>query len=129
MTQKTFPCVYWAHIYLRALSSRRGLRGAPEVPPLCRETQSLGQQMLNPSETIVLSAITVNARWIWWKQLQPSHLCLNGPTSLPNYSSLVFLSFSNFIKTTWFICIKTNSYLLAVYVSLSIYCGDKDINT
>ena len=30
----------------RALSSLRGLRGAPEVPPLCRETQSLGQQML-----------------------------------------------------------------------------------
>merc|ERR1719154_123959 len=29
---------------LRALSSLRGLRGAPEVPPLCRETQSLGQQ-------------------------------------------------------------------------------------
>ena len=24
---------------LRALSSLRGLRGAPEVPPLCRETQ------------------------------------------------------------------------------------------
>ena len=32
---------------LRALSILRGLRGAPEVPPLCRETQSLGQQMLN----------------------------------------------------------------------------------
>ena len=32
---------------LRALSSLKGLRGAPEVPPLCRETQSLGQQMLN----------------------------------------------------------------------------------
>ena len=32
---------------LRALSSLRGLRGAPEVPPLCRETQSFGQQMLN----------------------------------------------------------------------------------
>ena len=32
---------------LRALSSLRVLRGAPEVPPLCRETQSLGQQMLN----------------------------------------------------------------------------------
>ena len=31
---------------LRALSTLRGLRGAPEVPPLCRETQSLGQQML-----------------------------------------------------------------------------------
>jgi len=30
---------------LRALSSLRGLRGAPGVPPLCRETQSLGQQM------------------------------------------------------------------------------------
>ena len=32
---------------LRALSTLRGLRGAPMVPPLCRETQSLGQQMLN----------------------------------------------------------------------------------
>ena len=32
---------------LRALSSLRGLRGAPEVAPLCRETQSLGQQMKN----------------------------------------------------------------------------------
>ena len=32
---------------LRALSTLRGLRGAPEVPPLCRETQSLGHQMLN----------------------------------------------------------------------------------
>ena len=32
---------------LRALSSLRGLRGAPEVPPLCQETQSLGQQMLD----------------------------------------------------------------------------------
>ena len=31
---------------LKALSSLRGLRGAPAVPPLCRETQSLGQQML-----------------------------------------------------------------------------------
>ena len=30
---------------LRALSTLRGLRGAPKVPPLCRETQSLGQQM------------------------------------------------------------------------------------
>ena len=32
---------------LRALSSLGVLRGAPAVPPLCRETQSLGQQMLN----------------------------------------------------------------------------------
>ena len=37
---------------LRALSSLRGLRGAPEVPPLCRETQSLGQQMLNAPVSI-----------------------------------------------------------------------------
>ena len=35
---------------LGALSSLRGLRGAPEVPPLCRETQSLGQQMLERRE-------------------------------------------------------------------------------
>ena len=34
---------------LRALSSLRGVRGAPEVPPLCRETQSLGQHMLELS--------------------------------------------------------------------------------
>ena len=32
---------------LRALSTLRGLKGAPEVPPLCRETQFLGQQMLS----------------------------------------------------------------------------------
>ena len=32
---------------LRALSTLSGFRGALEVPPLCRETQSLGQQMLN----------------------------------------------------------------------------------
>ena len=31
---------------LRALSSLIGLRGAPTVPPLCRETPSLGQHML-----------------------------------------------------------------------------------
>ena len=31
---------------LRALSTLRGLRGAPAVPSLCRETQSLEQQML-----------------------------------------------------------------------------------
>ena len=35
------------HEIFRALSTLRGLRGAPEVPPLCRETKSLGQQMLN----------------------------------------------------------------------------------
>ena len=34
---------------LRALSSLRSLRGTPEVPPLCRETQSLGQHMLELS--------------------------------------------------------------------------------
>ena len=32
---------------LRALSTLRGLRGAPAVSPLCREAQSLGQQMVN----------------------------------------------------------------------------------
>ena len=34
---------------LRTLSSLRGLRGAPKLPPLCRETQSLGQHMLELS--------------------------------------------------------------------------------
>ena len=37
---------------LRTLLSLGGLRGAPEVPPLCRETQSLGQQMLELSYEI-----------------------------------------------------------------------------
>ena len=32
---------------LRALSSLWDLRGAPAVPQLCRDTQSLGKQMLN----------------------------------------------------------------------------------
>ena len=41
---------------LRALSSLRGLRGAPVVPPLCRETQSLGQQMLNA--TVGINGLT-----------------------------------------------------------------------
>ena len=34
---------------LRAVSSLRGLRGAPAVPSLCREMQSLGQQILELS--------------------------------------------------------------------------------
>ena len=44
LTNRRLICaaVQWG---LRALSTLRGLRGAPEVPPLCRETQSLGQQM------------------------------------------------------------------------------------
>ena len=44
-------------IMLRALSTLRGLRGAPEVPPLCRETQSLGQQMLNAPVGISLRGV------------------------------------------------------------------------
>ena len=50
---------------IRALSTLRGLRGAPEVPPLCRETQSLGQQMLN-------TPFGVNG--------------LNGAERIPNYA-------------------------------------------
>ena len=38
---------YFFHQHLRTLSSLTGLRGAPEVPPLCRETQSLGQHMFD----------------------------------------------------------------------------------
>ena len=30
-------------LFFRALSTLRGLRGAPDFPPLCRETRSLGQ--------------------------------------------------------------------------------------
>ena len=44
---------------LGALSSLRGLRGAPAVPPLCRETQSLGQQILNAP--VGINGLTVDA--------------------------------------------------------------------
>ena len=47
---------------LRALSSQRGLRGAPEVPPLCRETQSLGQQMLNA--TVGISGLNLETSYL-----------------------------------------------------------------
>ena len=40
---------------LRALSTLRGLRGAPAVPPLCRETQSLRQQMSNAPDSGLIS--------------------------------------------------------------------------
>ena len=50
---------------LRALSTLRGLRGAPAVPPLGRETQSLGQQMLN-------ATVGVNGLRVRFEFLQPS---------------------------------------------------------
>ena len=53
---------------LRALSSLRGLRGAPEVPPLCRETQSLGRQMLNApvgiNGLIALNNYMFSSKWL-----------------------------------------------------------------
>jgi len=48
---------------LRALSTLTGLRGTPAVPPLCRETQSLGQQMLNATVGINgLNLLVLNTR-------------------------------------------------------------------
>ena len=71
---------------LRALSSLWGLRGAPAVPPLCRETQSLGQQMLNA--TVGINGLThplqaiemvcalslsniylISSKWLWSEYL------------------------------------------------------------
>ena len=43
---------------LRALLFLSGLRGVPAVPPLCRETQSLGQQMLNA--TVGINGLTMH---------------------------------------------------------------------
>ena len=43
---EVFQCVLQDVVAVRALSTLRGLRGAPEAPPLCRETQFLGQHML-----------------------------------------------------------------------------------
>ena len=49
---------------LRALSSLRGLRGAPQAPPLCRETQSLGQHMLELScETATVGKNGLNPQY------------------------------------------------------------------
>ena len=60
---------------LRVLSSLRGLRGAPAVPPLCRETQSLGQQMLNATAVFLLTEQCLPASNIVgfvssWKELE-----------------------------------------------------------
>ena len=50
------------HNDLRALSTLRGLRGAPEVPPLCQETPSLGQQMLK--EPLGINGLTTEKKII-----------------------------------------------------------------
>ena len=46
---------------LRAPSSLRGLRRAPAAPPLCRETKSLGQQMLNA--TVGINGLSRSIQW------------------------------------------------------------------
>ena len=43
-------------VYTESTIVSEGLRGAPEVPPLCRETQSLGQQMLDA--TVGINGLT-----------------------------------------------------------------------
>ena len=49
---------------LRTLSSLGGLRGAPAVPPLCRETQSLGQHMLELScEKATVGTNGLSGKW------------------------------------------------------------------
>ena len=56
---------------LRALSTLRGLRGAPEAPPLCRETQSLGQQMLK-APVGINGLNPTNITSIWFRGLEGS---------------------------------------------------------
>ena len=76
---------------MRALSTLRGLRGTPEVPPLCRETQSLGQQMSNaPVGTNGLTYIIIPHPCIRCDAAQGDCLscaqrpCLHGGTCLPH---------------------------------------------
>ena len=57
---------------LRALSTLRGLRGAPEVAPLCRETQSLGKQMLK--EPLGINGLI----WSWNVQKHSFEHCRYG---------------------------------------------------
>ena len=80
----------------RALSTLRGLRGAPEVPPLCRETQSLGQQMLNALFSIL--ELSTSA-------LHLSELSLFEP--LLFYRIIFFIILSNSEHTHMFICTHT----------------------
>ena len=65
---------------LRALSSLRGLRGAPVVPPLCRETQSLGQQMLNA--TVGINGLSVQ-RCVWRLEVTVSSSFCRTPVVVP----------------------------------------------
>ena len=55
----------------RAISTLRGLRGAPAVPPLYRETQSLAQQMLNAP--LGINGLRESLNW------EPFRPCLPGP--------------------------------------------------
>ena len=82
VSEGEFACLekfpfYWESA--RALSSLRGLRGGPAVPPLCRETQSLGQQIsdskshifpnkwVNYTQEIDSRAFfNFNGIWSWW---------------------------------------------------------------
>ena len=74
------PTVAFNICCLRALSSLRGLRGAPEVPPLCRETQSLGQQM--SESTIVSEGFNVAGGLI---------LALNQVSIVPMQQNFIFI--------------------------------------
>ena len=102
---------------LRALSSLRGLMGAPEVPPLCRETQSLGQQMLKyifilyPYGTFECKYETSENifRGPFLTHRQAQYHCIG-----QEFSAKLFLNQLGYV----FLCLK---YILNTYVDRYIY--------
>ena len=87
---------------LKTLSSLRGLRGAPEVPPLCRETQSLGQHMLN-------APFGINGLMV--KSNQNTFCQLHSPLASPR-------------KTIWRYNYKHNFEEIANIIKQNLTCQD-----
>ena len=59
---------------LKTLSTLRGLRGASEFPPLCRDTQSLGQQMLACTKNEVKNFFTSFFVRAFWNATETCHI-------------------------------------------------------
>ena len=66
------------------------LRGAPAVPPLCRETQSLGQQMLNA--TVGTNGLR-NRHYT--RNRSPAALKMHGTNCFVDFSGIVTAAHEN----------------------------------
>ena len=99
---------------LRALSTLRGLRGTPEVP-LCRETQSLGQQMLERWEQMGYACIAACETTV---HTSGSHVYANHAAINTVYCIIYHKVYYDIINIS---CLL-NRYAAHVYIYLFISC-------